>query len=247
VSDIGKVFYKAGFNVIMPLLPGHGLKNPEDKMEDYDLNNKWKNEVDVNVNVAKFFGEMISMGGFSTGAALTVNKVLRNPRTIKGALFLFSAALDLGLFIHGSSRIPFAQTIARYTDGDQHKGIGSNPYRYPTISTLSGIKLIEIVNELWALVANKKISNPMFIAHSVHDARVDFTGIRTFLTNHVHKGRCLLISENVQHAELVLKNEIKLDLGQKLGVRVPPTPNPKFDWMMDNAIRFFKDDLGKIG
>lgn len=243
VSAIGKRFYQEGFNVIIPLLPAHGLKEPGLKMEDYELNKKWKAEVDTDVNAAKYFGDVISMGGFSTGGALSVNKLLRNPRTIKGALYLFSVALDLGLFIHGSSRMPFAQTIARYTDGDNYPGIGTNPYRYPNISTLSGIKLIEIVNELWSLVEGKKIPNPIFIAHSVHDARVDFNGIRTFLTQHVVKGRCLLISENVAHSELVLKNDIKLDLNQKHGVRKPPTPNPKFDWMMDNAIRFFKEEI----
>ena len=156
---------------------------------------------------------------------------------------MFSAALDLGLFIHGSSRIPFAQTIARYTDGDQYPGIGSNPFRYPNISTLSGIKLIEVVNEIWTMVEGKKISNPVFFAHTVHDTRVDFNGIQTFLTQHVQKGRCLLISENIVHSELVLKDSIKLDLSQKLGMRVAPKPNPKFDWMMDNAVRFFQEEI----
>ena len=118
--------YHAGCNVILTLLPGHGLKDAGDKMKQEHLKKKWKHELDTAVKVAKSFGKRISLGGFSTGACLSLNKALRNPKMISGGLFLFSAALDLGYVAHGSNYMPFAHTIARYTDEEFHS-IGTNP------------------------------------------------------------------------------------------------------------------------
>ena len=242
VEAIGKRFYNEGCNVILPLLPGHGLNDPTERMEDLELSKKWQEEIDATVNAAKLLGETISLGGFSTGAALSVNKVLRNPRTIKGGLFLFSTALDLGYFAHGSTYIPFAKTIARYTDG-KCLPYGTNPYRYPFLTNLAGMSVVEIVDSTWKLLENKKIPNPVFIGHSYHDVRVNLEGIKTFMTNHVQKGATFILSQEIGHSQLVLEEPIELDLSQKHGIRKTPLPNPKFDWMMKNAIFFFKEEV----
>jgi len=242
VKAIGKKFYKAGCNVILTLLPGHGLKEIKGKMEQEGLKRRWKKEIDTAVEAAKYYGKRISLGGFSTGACLSVNKVLRHPKQIKGGLFLFSAALDLGYIAHGSNYIPFAHTIARYTDGNL-KSIGSNPYRYPYLNNAAGIEVVRLIDETWKRLADKKINQPVFIAHSVHDIRVSFGGIETFMTTHVKRGFTFLISENIAHSQLVLKKPIKLDLNQKDGVRETPIANPKFNWMMENAIRYFQDEV----
>ena len=243
VEAIGRRFYDEGCNVILPLLPGHGLNDPTERMEDLELNQKWKEEIDATVNAAKLLGDTISLGGFSTGAALSVNKVLRNPRTIKGGLFLYSAALDLGYFARGSTYIPFAKTIARYTDG-KCLPYGTNPYRYPYLTNLAGMSVVEIVDETWKLLeGGKKVPNPVFFGHSYHDARVSLEGIKNFMTNHVQKGMTLILSEEIGHSQLVLEKPIELDLTQKHGIRKTPLPNPKFDWMMKNAIFFFKEEV----
>lgn len=244
VKAIGKKFYKAGCNVILVLLPGHGLRVVGEKMEEERLKRKWKQEFDVAVEAAKFFGKRISLGGFSTGACLAVNTTLRNPKQINGGLFLFSAALDLGYIAHGSNYLPFAHTIARYTDGNL-KSIGSNPYRYPYLNNAAGLEVVRLVDETWKRLEKKKLDQPVFIAHSVHDTRVSFAGILTFMSTHVHKGFTFLISENIAHSQLVLKKPIKLDLTQKHGIRDTPPANPKFDWMMQNAIYYFKKEVVK--
>ncbi len=244
VKAIGEAFYQAGCNVILTLLPGHGLKEADGKMEQEYLKKMWKHELDTAVKVGKSFGKIISLGGFSTGACLALNKALRNPKTISGGLFLFSAALDLGYVAHGSNYMPFAHTIARYTD-EKFKSIGTNPYRYPYINNAAGVEVVRLVDETWALLGDKKIKQPVFIAHSVHDARVHFTGIQNFITNNCNKAFTFLISENIAHSQLVLKKDITLDLSKEYGVRVSSGPNPKFNWMMENALRFFKDEVGK--
>jgi len=244
VKAIGKKFYKAGCNVILTLLPGHGLKEIKGKMEQEGLKRRWKKEIDTAVEAAKYYGKRISLGGFSTGACLSVNKVLRHPKQIKGGLFLFSAALDLGYIAHGSNYIPFAHTIARYTDGNL-KSIGSNPYRYPYLNNAAGIEVVRLIDETWKRLEDGKVklNQPVFIAHSVHDVRVSFTGIHKFMTTHVKKGFTFLISENIAHSQLVLKKAIQLDLSKKHGIRDTPLPNPKFNWMMNNAIQFFNDEV----
>ena len=246
VKAIGKKFYKAGCNVILTLLPGHGLRDIGGKMEQDGLKRKWKKEIDAAVKAAQFYGKRISLGGFSTGACLSVNKVLRNPDLINGGLFLFSAALDLGYIAHGSNYIPFAHTIARYTDG-KLKSMGTNPYRYPYLNNAAGLEVVRLVDETWKILEDGKIKikQPVFFAHSVHDVRVSFAGIEKFMTAHVDKGFTFLISENVAHSQLVLKKPIQLDLTQKHGVKDTPPSNPKFNWMMTNAIQFFKDEVVK--
>lgn len=244
VKAIGKKFYKAGCNVILTLLPGHGLKEINGKMDQEGLKKRWKKEIDTAVEAAKYYGKRISLGGFSTGACLSVNKVLRNPKQINGGLFLFSAALDLGYIAHGSNYIPFAHTIARYTDG-KLKSMGSNPYRYPYLNNSAGLEVVRLIDETWKKLedGNVKLNQPVFIAHSVHDVRVSFTGIHKFMTTHVKKGFTFLISENIAHSQLVLKKAIQLDLSQKHGIRDTPQPNPKFNWMMNNAIQFLNDEV----
>ena len=103
---IGKRFYQHGLNVVLPLLPGHGLKDPDKAMEDRNLDVKWRQEIDHAVDVGLLLGDRISLGGFSTGGALSLNKILRDPNNIKGILFIFSAAIDLGFLIETSSGYP---------------------------------------------------------------------------------------------------------------------------------------------
>jgi len=242
IKAIGKKFYKAGCNVIITLLPGHGLKVVGEKMEDHSLKRKWKKEIDVAVEAAAAFGNRISLGGFSTGAVLAINKAIRNPEQIKGGLFLFAAALDLGYVARGSSYIPFAHTIARYTDGEI-ESMGTNPYRYPYVNNTSGLQVVRLVDETWKRLEKKKLDQPVFIAHTIHDARINFSGIFTFIKSHVKKAFTFFIAEDIQHSQLVLKKPIKLDLSKKHGVREIPQPNPKFNWMMQNAIHYFKSEV----
>src|SRR5882762_10813237 len=79
VQAIATRFYAEGVNVVIPLLPAHGLKDPDKAMKDYELDSKWKEEIDNAVDVAHMLGDSISIGGFSAGGALSLNKVLRHP------------------------------------------------------------------------------------------------------------------------------------------------------------------------
>ena len=242
VEAIARRFFNLGCNVVMPLLPAHGLIDPNLAMEDTELDSKWKITIDNAVYTALNIGDRVTIGGFSTGGALSLNKVLRNPEEIDGGLLLFSAALDLGSIKEGLSKFSFVQAITKLVDG-QVVGIGRDPYKYPKLPIFAGAELGQIIEENEALMVDKKIKQKVFAAHSVHDATVKIEGIIHFLEYHVERGMALLLSENVSHSELVLDRNIQLDTTQTIGPKYPPRANPKFGWMMDNVVRFFKEEI----
>jgi pimeloyl-ACP methyl ester carboxylesterase len=241
LAAIGRRFFDEGVNVILPLLPAHGLKDPDKAMEDPALDSKWKAAVDNAVEVAGKLGLRISLGGFSTGGALSLNKILREPASIQGGLFLFSSALDLGL-VDDVARIGFLQSIVRITDG-KITGIGRDPYKYPVLPKFAGIELSQIINENWRLCKDRVISQPVFAAHSLHDTTVEIKGVLDFLQNHVKKGIAFIVSQQVSHSSLVLENDITLDDIPGAPEIEKPKANPGFRWMMDDAIRFFRENV----
>jgi len=243
VEAIGKRFFDEGANVILPLLPAHGLKDPDQAMEDPKLDSKWKATVDNAVTVAGKLGGRISLGGFSTGGALSLNKILRQPDSAQGGLFLFSSALDLGL-VDEAARFGFIQSIIRIIDG-KVTGIGRDPYKYPEVPKSAGFELSQIIRENWQLCENRVISQPVFAAHSMHDTTVEIKGVLDFLQNHVERGIAFIIAEQVSHSSLVLENKIELDDVPGVPDIDAPKANPWFRWMMDDAIRFFRESRVK--
>lgn len=249
MKAIARRFYCEGANIVLPLLPAHGLKDPDKAMEDFKLDTLWREEIDNAVEVALLLGDRVSLGGFSTGGALSLNKILRSPDKIQGGLFLFSGALDLGFVKETVGKLGIVQLFVKITDG-KIKGIGRNPYKYPELPDFAGIELIQIIGENDKLIEDRKISQPVFAAHSVHDSTVKIEGIIDLLKNNVSTGIAFIISEiekekSVQHDELVLAQDIAIDESQKGGPEEAPKANPKFNWMMDDVIRFFTEHVVK--
>jgi pimeloyl-ACP methyl ester carboxylesterase len=238
MEAVGKYFFDNGINVILPLLPAHGLKNPEVPIHDEELDSKWRAEIDNACEVAGMMGRRISIGGFSTGGALGLNKILRDPETITGGLFLFSGAIDVRL-VREASRFSFIQSITRMTDG-VIIGYGRDPYKYPRFPYFGAIELGQIISENRSLISGKKIKTPVFAAHSVHDDSAMIQGIIMILEKHVEVGQAFIVSENVAHAELPLDADIKLNTRMQEGPETPPRANPQFDTMMFNCMAFMR-------
>lgn len=183
------------------------------------------------------------LGGFSTGGALSLNKILRQPDSTQGGLFLFSSALDLGL-ADEAARFGFIQSIVRMIDGTIN-GIGRDPYKYPVLPKFAGFELSQIIRENWKLCKDRVISQPVFAAHSMHDKTVEIKGVLDFLQNHVKRGIAFIIAQQVSHSSLVLENDIELDDVPGAPDIDKPKANPRFQWMMDDAIRFSKESVPK--
>jgi len=248
MESVARRFYERGCNVVMPLLPAHGLKDPDEAMEDRLLDRKWKKTIDNAVETALLLkkpGGRLSLGGFSTGGALSLNKVLRDrDHQVNGGLFLFSGALEIGDITETVGRLSFIQSITRITDG-KVRGQGPNPYKYPELPNFAGLELIQIINENNRQLAKRKVALPVFAAHSVHDTTARLEGIVHFMKEHAERGVTVIIAHDVPHANLPL--EAPIELGELLHPddepEHPPHANPQFEWMMTGALYFFEREL----
>ncbi|MEZ4953907.1 MAG: hypothetical protein R2825_10065 [Saprospiraceae bacterium] len=256
MADVGKCFYEVGLNVILTLLPGHGLKDPDAAFEDKNLDSYWRHTIDQAVTLAASMGEVISLGGFSTGGALSYNRVLRDlnkgEKSIQGGLFLFSGAIalvPLGKFV--VNIVP--SIILKRMDGEL-KSKGPNPYKYPVLPKFGAKELDDIIDENNELSKSKKLDQPVFAAHNLTDDTADVHGVLHLLRNHAVISSAFIIGEevkqkkikdpsakeeaiewvNVAHSTLPVKVPIELDGG--LG---EVGPNPQFDLMMRAALDFF--------
>ena len=236
MSAAGKRFYEAGANVILTLLPGHGLKDPDKAMEDGQLDSKWRDEIDNATIAASFLAKRISLGGFSTGGALSFNKILRDPSHITGGLFLFSAAIDVKL-IESLSRYKLVAALVQHTDG-KILGYGKDPYKYPKLPKFPALELGQIIEQNQELSKDTRITQPVFAAHSINDDTAKLEGILHLLKEHAEIGTLYTIAQNVNHAELPLAEDIPIDPNYSEGKS--PKANPQFTMMMDACIGFYK-------
>ena len=246
LQAVAIAFYKIGFNVIMPLLPAHGLVDLDEAMEDPKLDKRWRKTIDHAVDTAALLGKNISIGGFSTGGALSVNKVLNDKKNqINGGLFLFSAAISVGYLNETLTKLGFLQSIARVME-DNFKGIGRDPFKYPGMPKTGGMEVAQIINDNNRLLTDgkepRKITIPVLAAHSAHDKTATLNGLMDFMKNHVERGVAVVISHNVEHACLPLETDIRLmDGDNKLSY--PPNANPKFKWMIKGILDFVENEV----
>ena len=247
VSSIGQHFHEQlGFDVYLPLLHCHGLREPRG-METVDLA-EWKRNLRFAIRQARERSERVSIGGLSTGGTLSFYMAATKP-AVTGDLYLFSAALDLagghtGLI--GELKERFLRTfLADVLDKDKSL-IGPNPYRYSHIDMDAAQELAYLIKETDDLIDGFDAKSPfprrIFVAHSESDATADIRGVEN-LRDKV-SGRDSLVfyripeSRGVSHASLVLKHPIR-DNGKVLEAE-----NPLFDDMMREVGAFALE--GKI-
>lgn len=236
MTAIAEAFYAAGANVVLPLMPAHGLKNPDQAMEDFKLESKWREEIDIAVEIASLMGAVISLGGFSSGGALCYNKILRDSDMITGGLFLFAAAIDVKL-ISELGQLRFVSAIAKRTDG-KIKGYGMDPYKYPKLPLFAALELGQIINQNEKLSEGRRITQAVFVAHAIDDVTAKLNAVQKLIKNHADKGLLYILSNGMAHAELPLQKDIILDENYKEGK--PAYANPDFDMMIESCIGFYK-------
>ena len=182
MTAIGDFFFKKlGYNVYMPLLHCHGLKEPKG-MEGVELE-EWKANVIFAIKSAASQSERISVGGLSTGGALSFYMAATKPK-INGTLYLFSAALDLaggplGLFGEVKERL-LGTFLADVLDNEKPL-IGDNPYRYNHIDMDGARELARLIRETDSIIDGFDQKDPfpkrVFAAHSECDKTATIAGI----------------------------------------------------------------------
>lgn len=234
-------FHHLRYNVYLPLLHGHGLKEPNG-MEDVALD-QWKANVNFAVETATSTSDRVAIGGFSTGGTLSFYTAVTNP-AITGTLYLFSAALDLAGGMVGevkevALRFPGLVNLVEHFEKDTSL-IGPNPYRYAYVDKDGARELAKLMQDTDALTRefnqNQRFSTRVFAAHSEHDETADIAGIEALQAVSA-PGRFTLFripnAANVSHASLVLRDPlevIEVSSGEK---QVDVEANPRFQDMME--------------
>jgi esterase/lipase len=214
LREIGEYFAaKMGFDVYIPLLLAHGLKEPEG-MKDASADG-WKNNVKFAIEAAQSSGGQISIGGFSTGGTLSVNVAINKPEIINGGVFLFSAALGLaGAGGHLAERLLRNYVLESVLDRlDKIPLVDSsssgNPYRYSHMDLGGAAELSRLIQELDNLKVDHFVQQPLFAAHSEADTTAMFDEVKK-LVDRSPRSNLFKIGQyfNVPHASIVLKEPV---------------------------------------
>lgn len=164
--DLARYFQSRCLLVYGILLPGHGTR-PGDLLDVGWAD--WMNAVKFGVTALAAQVDRVYMGGFSTGAALSVYHAGKN-QTIKG-LFLFSPAIAV------SPLAPVACLL---------NGLGilrekshwldllpdEDTFKYESFAANAGCQIHKLTREIRPARSSKPVTIPLFIAASADDATV---------------------------------------------------------------------------
>jgi esterase/lipase len=237
--------------VVLPLLPGHGRCAPIEKMEAVRLAD-WRSVVDNAVDVAAVLGNEVSVGGFSTGGALAVDKATRTPQMIDGRVLLFSAALDITTVEKIFLTCHVAALIADVKSGKtDNSGEGGDPCKYSRMFMCGAELLTKLISELRHATdaAHGFLRYPhrtrTFVAHSEADAVIDVAAVAPLIhpddpqQNYIIP-RCV----GVSHSSLVLESPRNYVPCYK-DEQPPPLANPRFSEMANRASAYLLRGSGK--
>lgn len=212
---IAEILFDEGFTVVVPLLPGHGKREADDDMSDWDLAERWQAHVDDVIALADSMGNTLIVGGFSTGGALSIEHYLSSTGSENEAdnidgLMLFSGALALSENAEGMSRIWGIKLLASIIDG-AYETHGPNPYKYPNVAGLSGLELMDLINTIRDnLEEGQRIEVPLFAAHSQADVTTPISGVENLMQNSNGNNTFFVIDEsyNLCHADVVVNTSL---------------------------------------
>ena len=246
VRAIGEFFhFKLGYDVYLPLLQGHGLKDPK-PMKKVTLQ-AWKKNIEFAIDAALTAENSVSIGGLSMGGAFSFYMGATNP-AITGDLYLFSAALGLregwlgvtGRVAEFLLRTPFTLLIG----GQKKPLIGNNPYRYDYVNLRGARELARLLREINGLISsyklNKHFTKRIFSVSSESDDVVSLKAIDRLseITEKDHFVKhTIRKSLQVEHACVVLKDPIYA-VGARFGEPPLEKANPEFPLVMAHLREF---------
>jgi esterase/lipase len=249
LKTIGEYFAsEMGFDVYIPLLLAHGLKEPEG-MKDASADG-WKKNVEFAIKAAKKSGGKISIGGFSTGGTLSVSLAIADPNVINGGVFLFSAALGLaspaGNLAERLLRTYILEPVLDHLDKVPlvDNSPWGNPYRYSHMDLGGAAELSKLIKELDDLGNKCVVQQPLFAVHSEADTTAMLDEVRGLVERSRKivapvppRAELFKIGQyfNVPHASIVLKEPVFSENGSPL-----ESVNPFFDLMLKSICCFAK-------
>jgi len=255
MSSIGEFLRSKGYIVIAPLTPGHGKIDANADMQDDNLKARWNQHTDQVMSFAMGLSKSddlpLVIGGFSTGGAFATQYTVNHPNQV-AALLLFSGALELSGAAESMSSIWGMKTIAKWLDGD-YKTEGGHPYKYPSVASYSGLVLMDIIQDIRDDLDGKKISKPIFAAHSLADSTTLFSGIEWLTTKVKGQHTVFKIDESYDlcHADVPIStvqivnlkfDKSKVNASEKC---VVPKANPLHGQMLLLLDTFLTENVAK--
>lgn len=241
--SIANALYENGNNVVVALLPGHGLNDAKAAMRDPNLALRWQSHVAKVIEVSANLGDTLYLGGFSTGAALALNYGLRHPEQRVSGYLMFSGAFALNDNVEKLSTVPGIKWITRWLDRN-YQSIGDNPYKYPDVSKHAATMLMDIIRENRSLIDESGLNASIFFAHSKSDVTTPIQGVEALVKQNAGHTDTYFIAEqyNVCHGNLVLNSKQINDIGIKenssLTPCAVPIANPVHAQMLERTIKF---------
>ena len=246
LRTIADFFYsQLGYNVYLPLLQCHGLKEPEG-MAGVSFE-AWKENVAFAVHEASCSSGALSIGGLSMGGTLSFLQACSN-QIITGELYLFSGAFGLneGAFgIVGWAKEILLRSPLTLLAKSSESLIGPDPFRYDRVSLNSAKELSFLIQEAQALMDDFEWEDfapkRVFLASTEHDEVVSLRAMER-LKKVVGEERCRQYSipenEGVDHASVVLEKDIQ-GVGSDGTLQILERGNPHLPAILD-AIREFQ-------
>ncbi len=245
MKDIGEYFYETlGYNVYSPLLQCHGLKDPQG-MAGVSLG-QWKKNVQFALRTASESADRVSIGGLSTGGALSFYFGCTDPE-ITDDIYLFSAALGLygGRFAVFGRILEFLLRIPFFRFFDNRKPlVGDHPYRYDRIPLNSAGELAQLILEIDELLKagrDKLQGKRIFAVWSEFDKVINWrklSKLQAVTRQNKYMSYIIPKAAQVDHACVVLREPVYAS-GGRSGETLLETANPQFVEMMA-ALRSFE-------
>ena len=222
LMDIARRFAARGVHVVLPLLQGHGRRDPITEMRRADYR-AWRATVDRSVEIAASLGSEISIGGLSTGGALALDHCLRHPSAVRGKIFLFAAALGLS---RTARRVLSSRLLTRLCDVwmslKANDGLGGNPLKYSRDFFAASRQVHLLIEAIKRRVESEAaLRERIFVAHSEADTTIPVEAVMP-LVDPNDPGQHHLIPEAkaVRHADLVMAEAMSFEK------RWPDEPDP---------------------
>ncbi len=166
-EPLAKVLFQAGYNVLIPLLPGHGIAgdwgrdNPPPLPDEREIYEKFALSW---LEIAKKLGKVI-VGGLSGGATLAAWLAIERRQEIEKAL-LFACYLSSNKFILDLF-VKVLPVYFKWQNKDNREPIGYPGFRIPNLRLF-----LDMGKEVLDRVENEDIA-PIFSIYSESDEGID--------------------------------------------------------------------------
>lgn len=181
-EPLGKRLFEAGYNVLIPLQPGHGVAGnfdsdnppplPLEREVYLDYANSW-------LRIAQKLGNKVIVGGISSGGTLAAWLALEYYREIERTL-LFSPYLS-----SKNAVVDFAVEVLpiyfEWLNKDNPGNFGYKGFKFPALRIF-----LDMGQEILDKVKNNS-SSPMFIITSESDAVVDRSDLKELFESVIKK------------------------------------------------------------